>query len=183
MEQLVRQQPAGETAALPTRNLRNGPLLEKEDLNPIFGPADHRPIRTTSGLSLDDLEAAQALEGLRAGTDPSPTANETVTYCLLHHQTVLTNPDATIRTVQMTLRSTLPSHPANHPSKLTTPSLCWHSLPPNIPYCQLPSMAHYPPIPLQNHSRPVSSMALSLWKDMLDPPSSVRCAPRASIQA
>ncbi|KAI4280679.1 MAG: hypothetical protein L6R38_004255 [Xanthoria sp. 2 TBL-2021] len=72
MEQLVRQQPAGETAALPTRNLRNGPLLEKEDLNPIFGPADHRPIRTTSGLSLDDLEAAQALEGLRADCAHQP---------------------------------------------------------------------------------------------------------------
>lgn len=120
----MRQQPAAETATLPTRNLRNGPLLEKEDVNPTFGPADHRSIRTTSGLSLDDLEAAQALEGLRAGTDPSPTANETVTYYLLHHQTVPTNPDSTITTVRMSPRSTLPSHPANHPSKLTSPSLC-----------------------------------------------------------
>ncbi len=125
MEQLVPPQPAVETAQLshlPTRTLRNSPLLDKDNVNPTVGPADQQSLRTTSGLSLDDLEAAQALEGLRAGTNPPPRANETLAYYL--RQTVLTNPDFTIKTIRMTLKLTLPSHPANHPSKLMSPSLC-----------------------------------------------------------
>lgn len=125
MEQLVPPQPAVETAQLshlPTRTLRNSPLLDKDDAIPTVKPPDQQSSRTTSGLSLDDLEAAQALEGLRAGTNPSPPANETLAYCLL--QTVLTNLDFTINPIRMTLRSILPSHPANHPSKLMSPSLC-----------------------------------------------------------
>lgn len=125
MEQLVPPQPAVETATLshlPTRTLRNGPLLDKDDAIPTVGPPDQQSLRTTSGLSLDDLEAAQALEGLRAGTNPSPPANETLAYYLL--QTVLTNPDFTIKFLRMTRRLTLPYHPASHPSKLMSPSLC-----------------------------------------------------------
>ncbi|KAL8852440.1 MAG: hypothetical protein Q9221_002670 [Calogaya cf. arnoldii] len=71
MEQLAQQQPAVETATLPIRNLHNDLLLDKENVYPTFGPPDHQSLRAANGLSLDDLEAAQALEGLRAGTDPS----------------------------------------------------------------------------------------------------------------
>lgn len=41
--------------------------LNAMDLDNMISPED-RQSRATSGLSMDDIEAAQALEGLRAGT-------------------------------------------------------------------------------------------------------------------
>ena len=71
MEQLV-QRPAGETGRpldLPDEKEHEckSALVERRD----EVTAVNQTRRATGDLSLDDLEAAQALEGLRAGTEPS----------------------------------------------------------------------------------------------------------------
>ncbi|KAI4270488.1 MAG: hypothetical protein LQ337_006650 [Flavoplaca oasis] len=77
MEELVvPPQPAIETATftdLPTRNTHHDPLHNKEDTRLIT--KHHQSFcAATSGLSLDDLEAAHALEGLRADCAHQPRA-------------------------------------------------------------------------------------------------------------
>ena len=124
MEELVPPQPAIETATLtdlPTRNTPHGPLHNKEDTSLIT--KDHQSFRAaTSGLSLDDLEAAQALEGLRAGTSPFPTALAIVPNDPSYYQIVLIKQGLNIITILLTPRSTPPSNTISPPSKPMSPS-------------------------------------------------------------
>jgi len=65
--------PSVPTKALPTHALQVDPLpMEVENLKAVSGPGS----RDTSVLSMDDIEAAQVLEGLRTGIiNQSPNVN------------------------------------------------------------------------------------------------------------
>lgn len=65
--------PSVPTKALPTHALQGDSIaLEAEDSKAVSG----RGSRDTSVLSMDDIEAAQALEGLRTGiVNPSSNLN------------------------------------------------------------------------------------------------------------
>lgn len=125
MEELVvPPQPAIETATftdLPTRNTHHDPLHNKEDTRLIT--KHHQSFcAATSGLSLDDLEAAHALEGLRAGMIPIPTALAIVPNHPLFYQIVLTNQEPSLRTTLLTPRSPPLSNTISIPRKPTSPS-------------------------------------------------------------
>ncbi len=63
--------PSVPTKSLPTHALTGDPtLMEVETMKNVSGQGS----RDTSVLSMDDIEAAQALEGLRAGIN-IPTLN------------------------------------------------------------------------------------------------------------
>lgn len=65
--------PSVPTEALPTHALQGDSLpMEVENSKAVSGPRS----RDTSVLSMDDIEAAQALEGLRTGiTNQNPDLN------------------------------------------------------------------------------------------------------------
>lgn len=84
--------------------------------------------RATSALSLDDLEAAQALEGLRAGTElPSILGVVAHSAHYIRREQIMVAHQESIPTMLWPPKS-IPRCTLHQPlSQLETPSPCYHS--------------------------------------------------------
>ena len=89
------------------------------DLDIMMSPED-RHSRATSGLSMDDIEAAQALEGLRAGTWFSQMRLQTLLQSFLQTllqtlKELILKPSFRLHTVTDSVRDPLARHPYTAP--------------------------------------------------------------------